>query len=357
MVELYGKKYTRKQLSRYAADLSQVGSVRPFAYTEGPARGMAGFDVRSGSGLCYTVVAGRGLDLSTAEWCGIPFAFRSAVGDRHPAYFEPEDFRWVRTFGGGLLATCGLDQIGMPGEDQGDLFGLHGRYTSLAAERVSWDEEWKGNQCTLFIEGRVRQAALFREHLILHRRIETPLGENRIRIRDRVENAGQRKQPHMILYHFNFGFPLLDEGTRLHAPAVAIVPRDEEAARGLERAMVMEGPADRGEQCYFYTMKPRRGVVEVALVNSGLGPEGVFGVSLRYKAETLPYFTQWKCLASGTYVCGLEPSNCELLGREEARRQGKIINLRPGEVVEYDLEVEVLSSKEAVKKAIKRIEG
>ncbi len=355
MVRLYGDNYTHRQLSRRVGDLSQVGGLRPFTFTEGPARGMSGVDVRSGSGFNYTVLIDRGLDLSVAEYRGIPIAWRSCVGDRSPAFFEPEGLRWLRTFGGGLLVTCGLDTTGVPSEDQGQEFGLHGRYTSLPAERVRWDEQWKGNSCTLTVEGRMRQASVFGENLLLHRRLETPLGESRVILHDRVENAGSEAQPHLILYHWNFGFPLVDEGTRLFAPVQAIVPRDDEAARGLKRAMVMEAPARRAEQCYFYTLGSRGGWTEVALVNSRLNAGAGLGVLLRYRAETLPHFVQWKCMAEGTYVCGLEPSNSELLGRAEARRQGKLPTLRPGASVEYEIELQVLDGKKAISEAVRRI--
>jgi len=357
MVRLYGSNYTRRQLARRIGDLSQVGGLRPFTFSEGPARGVAGVDVRSGSGFNYTVLVDRGLDLSVAEYRGIPIAWRSCVGDRSPVYFEPEGFRWLRTFGGGLLVTCGLDTTGVPSEDVGQEFGLHGRYTSLPAERVCADEQWTGNSCTLVVEGRVRQASVFGENLVLHRRLETPLGESRILLRDRVENAGSEVQPHLILYHWNFGFPLVDEGTRLFAPVQAIVPRDDEAAKGLKRAMVVDPPARRPEQCYFYTLASRRGWTEVALVNSRLNDGKGLGVLLRYRAETLPHFVQWKCMAEGTYVVGLEPTNCELLGRAEARRQGKLVTLRPGQSVEYEIEMQMLDGKAAIADAVRRIKG
>jgi hypothetical protein len=351
MVRLYGKNYTRKELLRHIGRIGQVGGARAFEFIEGAARGMVGVDVRSGSGLNYTVLPGRGLDISDLEYKGIPLAWRSCSGDRHPTFYEPEGFRWVRTFGGGALVTCGLDQIGTPGEEAGEEYGLHGRYSATPAERFHCDEEWRGNDCIVFVEGRVRQACLFRENLLLERRIETPLGEDRILIHDRVENAGGRPQVHMILYHCNFGFPLIDQGTRLYASAEAIVPRDDEAARGLDRAMIMEAPERREEQCYFYTMNPRKGWVEVALANRKLG----IGVLLRYRADTLPSFTQWKCLANGDYVVGLEPSNCDLLGRVEARRQKKLVVLRPGEIVDYELKLQILAGKKAIDEAVERI--
>jgi hypothetical protein len=355
MVRLFGNNLTRRQLEKYVADLSQVAGVRPFTFSEGPARGMAGVDVRSGGGLNYTILPDRGLDLSVAECLGTPFAWRSCVGDRSPSYFEPEQLRWLRTFGGGLLVTCGLDSVGPPSEEDGQSFGLHGRYSSLPAEQVSSRQQWKGNQCTLVTEGTVRQASVFGEYLVLQRRIETPLGENIIRLHDRVENKAASPSPHMILYHWNFGYPLLDESARLYAPAEAVVPRDEDAAPGLERAMMFEKPTRCSEQVYFHSMKARRGWVEVALINPKLNGGRGFGILLRYKADTLPCFTQWKMMGDGTYVLGLEPGNSRPEGRVEARRQGALQTLRPGQSVEYVMELRVLSDPEEIKKVSQQL--
>ena len=34
-------------------------------------------------------------------------------------------------------------------------------------------------------------------------------------VRDSVTNLGNRRTPHMLLYHCNFGYPLVDDGTRI----------------------------------------------------------------------------------------------------------------------------------------------
>jgi hypothetical protein len=65
--------------------------------------------------------------------------------------------------------------------------------------------------------------AVFGENLVLTRRIEAALGGATIGVTDRVENRGFRPTPHMLLYHYNFGFPLLDEGAELLLPSRAIV--------------------------------------------------------------------------------------------------------------------------------------
>ncbi|WP_457831594.1 DUF4432 family protein, partial [Staphylococcus aureus] len=78
-------------------------------------------------------------------------------------------------------------------------------------------------ECVLFCEGEVRQATVFGEHLLLRRRIEARAGDNTIVIRDRVSNEGFSRTPHMLLYHFNIGYPVIDAGSRYLAPVAETV--------------------------------------------------------------------------------------------------------------------------------------
>ena len=65
------------------------------------------------------------------------------------------------------------------------------------------------------ITGRIRQMQIFGPSLELRRTISGTLGQPLLRIRDEVINRGNTPAPHMLLYHFNFGWPLVDEGTDL----------------------------------------------------------------------------------------------------------------------------------------------
>lgn len=51
------------------------------------------------------------------------------------------------------------------------------------------------------------------------------------------------------------------------------------------------------------------------LVNPLLG----LAATLEWDGNTLPVFVQWKSMASGDYVLGLEPSNCYIMGRHAER--------------------------------------
>ena len=63
------------------------------------------------------------------------------------------------------------------------------------------------------ITGKIKQTKIFGPSLELRRTISGTIGQASIRIHDEVINIGNTPAPHMILYHFNFGWPLVDEGT------------------------------------------------------------------------------------------------------------------------------------------------
>ncbi len=67
----------------------------------------------------------------------------------------------------------------------------------------------------IWCEGVVRQSGVFGDVLERRRRIELGIAGRTITIRDRVTNAGFNPAPHALLYHFNFGYPLLDVSTVL----------------------------------------------------------------------------------------------------------------------------------------------
>src|SRR5215210_2848 len=116
MVRLFGQELTKRELLRRVGSLDQVAGTRRLRYEEGPEDGVGAVDVRTGGGLRYTVLPARGLDIASGEVDGLPLAWRTAVGDVHPAYTHLS-LGWNVGWFGGLLATCGLDNVGGAGED------------------------------------------------------------------------------------------------------------------------------------------------------------------------------------------------------------------------------------------------
>src|SRR5512137_283443 len=215
MALLYGRTWGRAELLAHIGDISQLGGVRLAELADGPGRGVRVADFRSGGGFNFTVLLDRGMDIGLAEYRGVPLAWNSAVGPVAPAFHEPPGSGFLRTFHGGLLTTCGLTQVGVPNVDLGEELGVHGRISHIPARLRSCNDRWDGDDYVFWVQGQMREASLFGYNLSLTRMISCRLGESRLSIEDRVENQGSAPAPHMILYHFNPGFPMLGAQSRL----------------------------------------------------------------------------------------------------------------------------------------------
>ncbi|ACZ43127.1 conserved hypothetical protein [Thermobaculum terrenum ATCC BAA-798] len=345
MTQLYGKQYSKDELERMTGYMFQLAGIQLGELTDGRARGMRVATVRTGSGFEFQVLLDRAMDIWLAEHAGRPLAWlHPALGG--PALYEPRGDGWARTFGGGLVTTCGLTHFGHPEVDQGEELGLHGRISHCAASSCQVREGWQGDDYTLELTGVTRQAVLFGEYLTLERTISTRLGANHLAIHDRVRNDGYRPTPHMILYHCNFGFPVVSPDSEVLLADEAVRPRDEDARAGVDRWHLFEAPqADFREQVFFH--QPRvgaDGMVRAAIVNRQLG----FGAFIRYRAAELPCLAQWKMMGARDYVCALEPANYWETPRHVLREEGRLRFLQPGEEVDYYLEIGALTSVEEV---------
>jgi hypothetical protein len=344
MVQLYGQSWTRQQLQAYAGNTDQLASVRLGELADGRGRGVRVADCDTGGGLSFSVLLDRGMDIGAARYRGVPLAFQTNGGVAAPAYYEPQGLGWLRTFHGGLLAGCGMTYAGAPTVDQGEALGLHGRLNHLPAEGVWADAAWRGDEYELWVRGRMREAVMFGENVSCERRIWARLGERRLFLRDVVTNEGLKTTPHMMLYHCNFGFPLLAEGAQLLAPSRTVIPRDDVAAPTLAQHAVYEAPQPNYAECVYYhdMIADGQGYVTMVLANRAFGGGKGLGIYLKYRQAELPRFVQWKNVCAGTYVTGLEPSNCWVEGRDKDRERGILQFLEPGEQREYLLEIGVL---------------
>ncbi len=342
MVTLHNRQWRRRELLRHVGNMEQVAGIRLLAADDGRSRGSRVLDVWTGSGLRFQLLADRALDISSCFYKGASLCWRSPNGDVHPAYYEPQDAGWLRSFQGGLLATCGLDQFGAPSHDAvGNELTLHGRIGNLPATQLNYRTYWVGDEYELEISGEIRQAVLFGENLVLRRRITTRLGSNQIKIEDEVCNEGFNPQPHMILYHFNLGFPLVSPQSRLVLDVVESKPRDAIAAQGASQWHVFQAPtAGYEEQVFIHQPNvDGNGRVTIEFHNPELG----LGLRWEYDITNLPYLYEWKMMGEGAYVVGIEPANCKgILGQAAVREQGELPYLAPGESVTYTLSLEVI---------------
>ena len=132
------------------------------------------------------------------------------------------------------MATCGLTTAGWPSTDQGQQLPLHGRASYLQARNVYVDGQWEGDDYVMWVQGRTRETVVFGENVQLTRRVWARLGESRLFIDDVVENLSHTAVPHMLAYHVNVGFPILDDGSELISTAHDLEPITEDRDAALQ---------------------------------------------------------------------------------------------------------------------------
>ena len=334
MPTLWGERLTRRELLARVGDVSQVGGVRRILLTEGVEAGVEAVELRTGAGLDLDLLPSRGLDVGAARFDGRPLAWLSAAGFSHPGLVEQRGQQgFLRAFGGGLLTTCGLANVGRPSRDGEVEHGLHGRASSTPAREVAAWGEWDGDDFLMTVRGRTREAVLYGDKLEKTRTLTARLGEPRVRLVDRVENLGFEPAPVLLLYHLNLGWPLVGPGSRLELPSL-----------GLE---TIEGDPTGWNELTAPDPAFRTSVLEHRL---SAGPDGWARVAvesaharleLAYDASTLPRFTQWRMLGAGDYVLGLEPATVGVLGRAAEQEARGLPTLDPGEAREFRLEIAV----------------
>lgn len=350
-MRLFNRDWTRRELEARVGRIEQVGGLRRVRLAEGPEDGVDLILVRTGAGLAYHVSPARGLDISLATFGDVPISWQSANGDAHPAYFDPEGLEWLRTAAGGLLMTCGFTQAGAPNVDAGQELGLHGRAHHTPATQVSAQGVWDGDDYRMRVSGVVEESVIFGHHLRMTRVIESQLGANFIAITDIVENVGFAPAPLMLLYHFNFGFPLLMEDTTFRFPSRSVSPREEDTPLDGFTHWQLPDPGHQ-ERVYLHSSldTDERGWATASVYNpkfplsAGLG-HCPMTVSLSWAADTLPRFVQWRMPGAGAHVLGIEPANCNVRGRAATRAEGSLVTLEPGESKRFELRLEVEATR------------
>jgi len=338
------------------SNTAQLGGIETAVLDNGAGRGTRIAWINSGAGLRFKVVIDRAMDVADAFYDRHSLAWLSDTGVLPPAPFSDKGIDWLRTFGGGLLVTCGLSHIGGPESDKYGERGLHGQISNTPAELISvvQPDPLAGNR-QMSISGRIKETRIFGPRLELIRTISGTLGEAVIRIHDEVTNRGNTPAPHMLLYHFNFGWPLADEGADILWKG-DWQPRDEPSKKIFNKENdfrkcppVLEDHAGSGEAAAFIdSVADASGQCACGIHNPRIG----LAVVLRFQKAQLPWLANWQHWGRNEYVTGLEPGTHRVIGQAKAREEGSLIILEPGESRSYDLELEVLSEEDKIRKLL-----
>jgi len=343
-MRLYGKTWTRREVEKHLGRIEQIGGLQHSYLSGGKSEGVEQVRLRTGAGLSFEINVSRGMDIGLADYCGTPLTWLSPNGTVHPAFWQGGPADWLKTAVGGLLMTCGLTQVGSPDIEGQESLPLHGAAHQLPAELIRCEGEWQDDEYIMNVVGRIRQSRIFGENLTLTRTIRCKIGENRIEIHDVVENGGFSETPFMLLYHFNFGFPLMTDQTELHFPSKKVIARND----GIPVTDFNQWPVPQKnfqERVYYHEGLIIEKDIATAVIHQPQFPVGdethPLTIQLTWRVENLPRLVQWKMPGEGVYVLGIEPANCHVEGRVAERKRGKLQTLQPGEVRHFDLALNV----------------
>jgi len=255
--------------------LDQAAFVRPVTYQDGRAKGLDALQFYNGV-LDFTVLKNRCMDISDMRYKGMNMTFLAKSGLMAPQAFDLDGGLDAQSgLMGGFLFTCGLSNAGIRCEENDIKYPFHGQIRSAPAEGCIFgvDDE---DGIRLFAQGKMREAVLQGIHLSLKRRIETEYMKPGFMITDVIVNESYRDEPLLLIYHINYGWPLLDEDTRV------IIPSNE------KRREKMGAPIDNCDELVLPhdVIADENGMVVCRVENEKLG----IGASLTYSKNELPAF-------------------------------------------------------------------
>jgi hypothetical protein len=327
----------------------QLGGIELSVLDNGDGRGCRIAWFNTGSGLRFKVVIDRAMDIVDAFYNDKSLAWISHLGVSAPNPTVDYATNWLESFGGGLLTTCGLTHTGSGEKDEPGERGVHDRISQLPAmiESVIQPNLLKGIM-EMSITGRMIQTTLFGPSLELKRTISAQLGSSIIKIKDEVTNLGNSDAPHMLLYHMNFGWPLVDNDTEILGDGTWKA-RGEELDKKIfcsdHNFRKCTYPSDdyKGDLsavAFVDLNADANGICECGLRNSNIG----LAVNVKYPKAQLPWMTQVQHFGKNEYLTAIEPCTAPPIGKTAAKEDNLLIQIKPQETRLYELEIIVSNS-------------
>lgn len=284
--------------TQYVADPSSLCGAERFTFSEGKAKGVDAVRLYNGK-LDLTVLLDRCMDIFRLFYKGVPVSYISKNGLVSPRLTETAPYGFLNSFDAGFMYTCGLDNIGAPESVGGRVLPQHGSVSYLPAENVRVETEEADGEYCLALKGTMKFTALFGQKLVLRREIRLRYLGDEVTVKDEIVNEGYEEEGYMLMYHTNLGYPLLDENAELFVDAERTAGISD--AYDLSRCLKFEAPtAGRAEEVYRHDLRAGGGV-KARLKNKN------FSVALQFDPVEFPYLLEWKSMACGDYVVGLEP--------------------------------------------------
>ena len=309
--------------------------------------------------LQLVVIPTRGMGLLSAQSGDVKLGWNSPVDEVvHPSFINLEErggLGWLDGFNE-MLARCGFEWSGHPGTDNGRLLTLHGRAQNIPASRVVVRIE-KAAPYRISVKGLVKERTFKFSHFETWAGVSLTPGDRAFHVHDELRNLSAYEREYQIIYHANFGAPLLEGGACFVAAAQEVSPFNEHARAGLADWQSYL-PVTPGFDEMVFNIKPYADSAgnSLAMMKNRAGSRGV---ALGFNVQQLPALSLWKNTDSAQdgYVTGIEPGTGFPYPRAIEREQGRVGKIASGEVKCFDVEFRVLESAQAVQQAEAQVEG
>src|SRR5436190_1322059 len=200
-------------------------------------------------------------------------------GPVHPAFVdlgEPSGLGWLDGFDE-FFVRCGLESNGAPDLDPKTgrlIYPLHGRIANRPARDVELTVDSDKQEISL--RGIVEETRFHFLKLRMTTTITTKIGSSSFTVHDEIENVSSLPATMQILYHINFGLPLLDAGSRVVAPVKTLVPRTQHAAGGIKTWDSYSAPQPGFEEMvYFFELNADNDSTTRTLLKNAHSTRGV----------------------------------------------------------------------------------
>lgn len=342
------------------------GFVRKQTLRGGKQEGVDIITVYNGK-LRFTVIPTRGMSIAEVVMDDIGLGWKSPVKETvHPKFINLQErggLGWLEGFNEWMV-RCGLEFAGHPGKDEfinnvGDKaemdLTLHGKIGNIPASEVEVIVD-RAPPWRIRIRGRVDERMFYGPKLELWTEISTEIGSSSFRIEDTVRNYSAFDQEFQIIYHANYGPPLLEQGAKFVAAANRVTPFNAHAAKGVQTFAQYAGPT-KGFIEHVYCIEPRAdssGRTTIMLHNAA----ATKAVTMSYSVQQLPFLTLWKNTNAEEegYVTGLEPGTGYPYNRRVERKFGRVPKLKPGQTRSFGIDFEILRGPDATARAAAAIQ-
>ncbi|WP_024551463.1 aldose 1-epimerase family protein [Franconibacter helveticus 513] len=311
----------------------------------------------SENGLTIVLSPTRGMNLLHAQGFGVRLGWDSPVKEVvNPAFINLESrngLGWLEGFNE-MMVRCGYEWTGHPTTAEGQLYTLHGKAGNTPASRVEVEVS-ESAPYEIRIRGLIKESTFKKADLQTMTELRYVPGSNSFSLHDVLTNHADYPHDYQIIYHSNFGKPVLEDGARFIAPLANVSPFNDYAKGGMKTWNTYSAPTKGFDEMVFnLTPLADANQQTVAAVVNKAGDKGA---AIGFNVSQLPVLTMWKNTDTEKqgYVTGIEPGTSYAYPVTIEREQKRVKQLAPGASTQFDLTYTLLHSSEQVAEVEKQI--